>query len=102
LDKFLHHRCEPVGSNSLEPTIKLKPTQESQESSQEDLDPLKSCFKNLDLVRFLVQSRTSRENCKVFYEEQNLHSNSTCLTNAATSLFKTSPSNPKPTKAYIN
>jgi hypothetical protein len=34
-----------VGLNSLEPTIKLKPTQESQESSQEDLDPLKSCFK---------------------------------------------------------
>jgi len=40
--------CEPMGSNSLEPTIKLKPTQESQESSQEDLDPLKSCFKNLE------------------------------------------------------
>jgi hypothetical protein len=33
---------------SLEPTIKLKPTQESQESSQEDLDLLKSSFKNLD------------------------------------------------------
>jgi len=88
--------CEPVGSNSLEPTIKLKPTQESQEtcqedlyplkscfknlkSSQDDLDPLKSCSKNLDSVRtpqrvcfdkFLVQSRTSRENWKVFYEEK--------------------------------
>jgi hypothetical protein len=33
------------GLNFIEPTIKLKPTQESQESSQEDLDPLKSCFK---------------------------------------------------------
>jgi hypothetical protein len=43
--------CEPGGSNSLEPTIKLKPTQESPESSQEDLDPLKSCFKNLNSVR---------------------------------------------------
>jgi len=29
----------------------LKLTQESQESSQDDLDLLKSCFKNLDLVR---------------------------------------------------
>jgi hypothetical protein len=97
-----------MGSNSLEPTIKLKPTQESQESSQEDLDPLKSCFKTLDSVRtnafdkFLVQSRTSRGNWKVFYEEQKLYSRSTCLANAAISLFKTSQWNPKPTKAYIN
>jgi len=52
--------------------------------------------------KFLVQSRTNRENWKVFYEEQKLHSHSTCLANAATSLFKTSQWNPKPTKAYIN
>jgi hypothetical protein len=32
----------------FEPTIKLKPTQESQESSQENLDPLKSGSKNLE------------------------------------------------------
>jgi hypothetical protein len=52
--------------------------------------------------KFLVQSRISRENCKVFYEEQKLHSHTTCLANAATSLFKTFPRNPKSTKAYIN
>jgi len=51
--------------------------------------------------KFLVQSWTSRENWKDFYEEQKLHSHSTSLANAATSLFKTSPWNPKPTKAYI-
>jgi hypothetical protein len=52
--------------------------------------------------KFLVQSRTSRENWKVFYEEQKPHSHLTCLANVATSLFKTSPWNPKTTKAYIN
>jgi hypothetical protein len=45
------HICELVGSKSLEPTIKLKLTQKSQESNQDDLDQLKYCFNNLDSMR---------------------------------------------------
>jgi hypothetical protein len=56
----------PQDEIPFEPTIKLKPTQESQKSSQEDLDPLKSCWlerhKGFAFDKFLVQSRTSREN----------------------------------------
>jgi hypothetical protein len=57
IDSYLHQngftKCDvnPQDEIPFEPTIKLKPTQESQKSSQEDLDPLKSCFKNLNLVR---------------------------------------------------